>query len=108
MPRVPQLKGISRGQTGTPTSTWTRTADGYTRDGWTIRRTHSRGSGQAKPFQHVNAKAFDAWIVCDPEGFNRTGSATFAGAKLNADRQIAIRTETTLADHFAQALEIVK
>jgi len=72
---------------------WTRTASGtYVRDGWTIRRQHSKGSGQSKPFRHVSVKAYDAWVLYTPDGINTgVGASTLANAKLNADRQIALR-----------------
>jgi hypothetical protein len=74
---------------------WTRNSDGtWQRDGWTIKREHNKGSGQARPFQHVNTKAYDAWIVRDPNGFERTGAATLASAKANGNRQIELRAQS--------------
>jgi len=71
-------------------TTWTRTADGtYTLDGWTIRRAHSKGNGQDKPFQHVTVKASDYWEVSDPQGFRRCTGITLKNAKSNGARMIA-------------------
>ena len=73
-------------------NTWTRQPDGtYQLLGWTIARASFAGSGQSRPFAHVNTKAYSAWMVTDPDGFYRTGSATLSGAKANADRQIELR-----------------
>ena len=74
------------------TSKWARDSKGtWSRDGWTIRRTHYRGTGQSLPFAHVNQKAFTAWTVHDPAGVLRTGSDLLVKAKANANRQIALR-----------------
>lgn len=77
-------------------SQWTRDSDGtWAREGWTIRRTHYSGSGQARPFAHVNQKALTAWTVQDPAGFLRTGSDSLANA--TDDYRLCSKCETIRA-----------
>ena len=73
-------------------SNWQRSSDGtWTRGGWKISRTHLSGSGQSKPFAHVNVKAVNVWSVYDPSGYLRTGGDLLRHAKANADRQMELR-----------------
>lgn len=74
------------------TNTWTRNADGtYSLAGWTIRKIRMSGSGQSKPFRHVSRKAYDLWEVTAPSGGSGPSAGSLANAKLNVERQIAIR-----------------